>query len=93
MEFLGALMNSENTLEILQAKSGRASIFGTPFHILRGDRIRINDNIYVSTPEIYKVFSSTSYSGKNMKDENDVLMMNNIGNVKNYTGVGDKSSE
>ena len=93
LEFLGALMNSENTLELLQDNSIGASILRTPIYTLGGDRIRKNDNIYVLTPEIYKFLSSTSYNGKTLMDENDYLMMNNVECDINYTGVVDKSSK
>ena len=77
-ETLGALMNSENYLKLLQDDSGRASILGIPINTLSGDTIQINDIIYTLTPDIYKTSSSTWYTGKSKKNENDILMINII---------------
>ena len=57
------------------------------------DRVQINENIYDLTPEIYKALSDTGYTGKNMKSENDILMMYNIMRDLGYTGMGDKPSK
>ena len=54
--------------------------------------MRIRDNVYDITPEIYKALSYTGYTGKSMKRASDVLMMNIIINDLGYTGVGDKKS-
>ena len=93
METLGALMNSESTLKIIQVDSGRAPILGLPLYALGGDTIQTNDNIYTLTPEINKTLSSTPMSGKTTKEESDILMMNMIKIHSNYTRVGDKSSK
>ena len=93
METSGALTKSKNSLKLLQDDSGRASILGSPINILGGDTIQLNDNIYTLTPELYKFLSPTSYTGKFMKNEYDISMMNIIKIDINYTGVGDKSSE
>ena len=53
----------------------------------------MNDNIDSLILEINKVLSSTSYTGKSMKNTNDILMMNSIQNDLKYTSVGDKSSK
>ena len=52
----------------------------------------MNDKIYDVTPEIYKASSSTSYIGKTMKDEKDILMMYNFVSDLGYKGRGDKSA-
>ena len=54
--------------------------------------IQINDNVYDLTPEIYKALSYTGYTGKTMKNENDILMMNNIIRDLGYKGIGDGPS-
>ena len=77
-QMLGSLMNSRNSLKITQDESGRANILGAPIQISEGDTIKINENVYELTPEIYKAFTYTTYSGNTMKDENDILMMYNI---------------
>ena len=92
-ETLGTSMNSKISLKLTQDDLDRALILGTPIYTLGGDRIRINDIVYDLTPEKYKVLSSTSYTGKTMKNKNDILMMNNIKRDLGYTSVGDKSSE
>ena len=53
----------------------------------------MKDNVYTSTPEIYQALSSTSNTGKSIKKENDILLVNNNENDLNYTGVGDKLSK
>ena len=49
------------------------------------------ENIYDSTPEIYKASSSTSYTGKTMKNEHLLMMYKTIGDL-GYTGRGDRQS-
>ena len=88
---LGRLMSSLNSLKI--KPSSGATILGVPINTLGGDRIQIKDNIYNLTPEIYKALSYTGYTGNNMKNENDILMMYNIINDLGYTGTGDKPSK
>ena len=85
-------MHSKNTLNLKQGISDKASILGIPINTLGGDRIEVQNNIYDLTTELYKTRSSTSYTGKTMKNENDILMMNNIIRDLGYTGVGDKKS-
>ena len=89
---LGRLMSSANSLKIKSTPSG-ATILGVPISTLGGDRIQIKDNIYDLTPEKYKVPSNTGYTEKNLKNDNDILMMYNIINDLGYTSVGDKPSK
>ena len=89
---LGRLMSSANSLKIKSTPSG-ATILGVPINTLGGDRIQIKDNIYDLTPEIYKALSYTGYTGKTMKNENDILMLNNIIRDLGYTGIGDYPSK
>ena len=74
---LRRLMSSANSLR-MKASSIGPTILGVPIHTLGCDRIQLNENIYDLTPEIYKTLYDTGYTGKNMKSENDILMMNNI---------------
>ena len=89
---LGRLMSSANSLKITSSPSG-ASILGVPVYTLGGDRIQIKDNIYDLTPEIYKALSYTGYTGENLKNENDILMLYNIVSDIGYTGTGDIKSK
>ena len=89
---LGRLMSNANSLSIISSLSG-ASFLGVPIYPLAGDKMRIRDNDYELTPEIYKALSYTGYTGKSMKIENDFLMMNNIINDLGYTVVGDRDSK
>ena len=89
---LGRLMSSLNSLKIKPSPTG-ATILGVPINTLDGDRIQIKDNIYDLTPEIYKALSDTGYTGKNMKNGNNILMMYKIINDLGYTGIGDKPSK
>ena len=89
---LGRLMFSANSLKINITSSG-ATILGVPINTLGADRIQIKDNDYDLTPEIYKALSYTGYDGKTMKNENDILMLDNIIRDLGYTGVEDYQSK
>ena len=89
---LGRLKSSANCLRIKSSPSG-ASTLGVPTYTLGGDGIQINDNIYDLTLEIHKALSYTAYTGQTMKNENDILMMNNIITDLGYTGIGDEQSK
>ena len=88
---IGSLMSSSNSLRIKPSPSD-ATILGVPITTLGGDKLRIRDTDHKLTPETYKALSYTGYTGKTMKNENDILMMNNITNDLGYTGVRDKPS-
>ena len=92
-QVLGSLMNSKNSLKITQDESGRANILGVPIQISGSDTIKINENIYELTSEIYNALSDTGYTGKTMKNESDILMMNNIIRDLGYTGDDDRNSK
>ena len=92
-QMIGSLMNSRNSLKITQDESGRANILGVPIQISEGDTIKINENVYELTPEIYKALTYTTYTGNTMKDENDILMMYNIIRDLGYDGTGDRDSK
>ena len=92
-QMIGSLMNSRNSLKITQDESGRANILGVPIQISEGDTIKINENVYELSPEIYKALTYTTYSGNTMKDENGILMMYNIIRDFGYTGDGDRDSK
>ena len=70
----------------------RASILGIPIYTLGAEKIQINDNIHDLNTEIYKALSSTSCTGKTMKNDSDILMMNNIIKDLGYTGLCDRKS-
>ena len=89
---LGRLMSSANSLKIIASPSC-PTILGVPIFTLGGDRIQIKDNVYDLTPEIYKTLSDTGYTGENMKNESDILMMNNIMRDLGYTGREDRDSK
>ena len=91
-ETLGRLMSSSNSLRMKLSPCG-ATILGVPINRSRGDRIQIKDNIYDLTPEIYKSLSYTGYTGNTMKNESDILMMNNIIRGLEYTNLGDYPSK
>ena len=89
---LGTLLSSANSLRIQPSPSG-ASVLGVPIYTKGGDKLRICDNDYELTPEIYKALAYTGYTGKTMKNENDILMMNDIINDLGYTGDGHRDSK
>ena len=88
---LGRLMSSANSLKI-KSSSG-ATILGVPIITLGGYKLRISGYDYELTPEIYKGLSYTGYDGKAMKNENDILMLNNNVRDLGYTGIGDNKSK
>ena len=92
-EMNGSLMRSKNSLRITQDESHRANILGVPIQISGADTIKINENIYELTPEKYKALSDTGYTGKDMKNESDILMMDNIIRDLGYTGREDRDSK
>ena len=92
-EMIGSLMRSKNSLRNTQDESHRANILGVPIQISGADTIKINENIYELTPEIYKALSDTGYTGKDMKNESDILMMDNIIRDLGYTGREDRDSK
>ena len=89
---LGSLMSSSNYLGINSFFSG-ATILGVPIETLSGNKLRIDDNVYEFSPEVHKALSSTAFSGKTMKNENDFIRMNVFINGLSYTGVGGKLSK
>ena len=54
-QMIGSLINSKNSLKITQDELGRANILSVPIQISGADTIKIDENIYELTPEIYKV--------------------------------------
>ena len=74
---LGSLKSSPNSLKITASSSG-PEILGVRIYNLGGDKLRISNTDYELTPEIHKALSSTGYTGNNMKNEIDILMLNNI---------------
>ena len=91
-EMLGSLMSSHNSLKIIQNESKTASILGVPIQISGPDTIKIKENIYELTPEVYKALSNPIYTGKTMKIDDDFSMLYNILKDIKYTGIKDRPS-
>ena len=85
-------MISHNSLKNTQDEFCQANTLGLLIQKSGGDRIRMNQNVYDLTAEISKALSSTSYTGKTMKVQSDILMMDNIIRDLGYTGIGDRGS-
>ena len=92
-QMIGSLMNSRNSLNINQDEYGRETILGKPIQLSEGDTIKIKENIYELSQEIYKALIFPTYTGKTMKNKNDSLRMYNIIRDVGYTSIGDKSSK
>ena len=90
---LSSRTSSSNSLNIKSSPSGATFLSVPIYTTLGGDKLSISDNDYQLTPEIYKALSYTGYIGKTMKNENDILMMNNIINDLGNTGIGDRDSK
>ena len=86
---LRKLISSLNSLKIKPDPSG-ATILGVPVYTLGGDKLRIRDNDYDLTPEIYKALSFTGYTGKSMKKESGILMMSKVLKDLGYISIGDR---
>ena len=92
-ETLGYLLRGRNSLRIEQDASGRAITQEVPIYPLPGNRIKTNYKVYEITPEIHKALSPTGYTGKNMKDDSDILSLhNNLRGIK-CTGDGIRASK
>ena len=77
-ETLISLTRASNSSRLKQDDSGIISTLGRQICTLRGDKIKINDNIYELTSELHETFSSTFYTGKTMKNENNIRTLYNI---------------
>ena len=76
-----------------QDHSGGATIPEVPIYKLGGDKIKTKENLYELTPEIHKDRSSTGYSAKTIRDDNDFLTLHNVLRDVGHTGDGDRSSK
>ena len=88
---IDSLMSSFNSVKTKPSPSC-LTILGDPIYTLGCNKLRIRDNDYELTPEVYKALSYTGYTGKTTKDEKDILMMHNNKNDLGYTGVEDRPS-
>ena len=77
-KMLGALKNSANSLKITQDELGRVNILGTPIQVSEGDLLKINENIYKLTPQVFKALTDPLYTGNTMNNDDDFLMLYNI---------------
>ena len=84
-ELIGSLMRSHNSFKLIQDESGKGTILGVPIQI-SSDSIKINENVYKLTPEVYKALSNPLYTGNTMKNDDDFLMLYNISKDVKYTG-------
>ena len=50
-------MNSRNSLKNIQIELSRATIVGVPIQVSEGDTIKIFENIYGLSPELYRSFN------------------------------------
>ena len=92
LKMLGSLMNSQNSLKITQDEFKRLNILGTPIQVSEGDLMKINENIYELTPEVYKALSNPLYTGDTMNNDNDFLTLYHILKDVKYTGIRDRPS-
>ena len=91
-QMIGSLMNIRNSLKIIQDESNRATILNVPIQISEDDKIKINENVYELSPEIFKALSDPLYKGKTMKNDEEFLMLYSILKDINYTGRRDRPS-
>ena len=91
-QMIGSLMNSKDSLKIIQDELNRATFLGVPIQISENDTLKIKENIYELTPEIFKALIYPTYTGRTMKNEGDILKMYNIIRNLEYTGIEDRKS-
>ena len=70
-------MSNSNSLKTKTSPSGATNL-GVPNYTLGGDKLRIRDNDYDLTPDIYKAPPHNGYTGKTLENENINFMMNKI---------------
>ena len=56
-QMLGSLLNSRSSSKITQDESRRATLLGVPIHRSETDTIKITENIYELSPELYKALT------------------------------------
>ena len=84
-----SLSDATNSLKLNKDKDDILKILCTSIHVLGGDKIQVNNNIYEFTPEIHKALSNSSYTGKSMRDINDTTTLYNFSSDIGYDGHGD----
>ena len=87
-----SLTETSNSLKLNKDKQDNLSILGVPIKSLGGDQIQVYDNIYEFNPEIHKALSSSSYTGRSMKNENDRRTLYNFLTDVGYNGIGDEKT-
>ena len=85
-------MSSSNSLKTKSSPPG-ATLLAVRIYTLGGDKLRIRDKDYELTHEICKPSSYTGYTGKAMKNENDILIMINMIKDLGHTAIGDRDSK
>ena len=92
-EMIGSLHNSLNSLKNTRDESGRANILVVPIQRSGTDTKKLYEKIYDSIPEKYKATSLTSYTGKTVQNEDDILTMFNVIKDLGYTVRRDRDSK
>ena len=87
---LGALMQTFSSISIKSTASG-ARFLKTPIYTMVGDTFRMKDNIDELTDKTHKDLFSSSFTGKGMMEDPDILMLGNNIHVIRYTGTGDQN--
>ena len=91
-QMIGSLMNSKNSSKITQDEFNRATILVVPIQKSEDDTIKLNENTYELTPEIFKALTYPTYTGRTMKNESDILTMYAVLRDLGYTGIEDRKS-
>ena len=87
-----SLSESSSSLKLNTDKNDNITILGTPLKSLGGEKIQVYDNIFKFTPQIHKVLSNQSYTGKSMKNESDKRNLYSFVTDIGYNGVGDEKT-
>ena len=86
------MAEANNSLKLHQDKNHNISTLGVPIRSVGGDKIQVYDKIYEFTPEIHKVLSNSSYTGKSTKNEDDPRNIYNFLVDIGYNGQHDEKT-
>ena len=87
-----SLSASDSLLRLDKDKNGDMSILKACIKSLGGDEVKVNDNIYVFSPEIHKALSKPTFTGKSMKNENDQITLYNFLSDVGYNPINDENT-
>ena len=87
------LSEESNALKLVKDEDDNLTILGIPIKSLGGDKVLINNNrVHDLSTEMHKALSSSSYTGKSMKNKEDQLKLYNFLTDLGYTKIRGKQT-